>query len=79
MSMLDDISLTLRTAAAPHPRWQAFAAVAGMLLMWLAMVAAMWFLSVEPSAGLSSILAGALSVAGLLLWRAMLARALAPP
>lgn len=71
MSMNDDVARTLRLAT-QSGHWHAWAAVAGMLVMIGAMVALMWFLAqpvMDPRAwGLL-----ALSVAGLILWRYMLA------
>ena len=71
MSMNDDVARTL-SAAKQSGHWHGWAAVAGMLVMFGAMVALMWFLAqpaMDPRAwGLM-----ALSVAGLVLWRYMLA------
>lgn len=71
MSMNDDVARTLRLATqAPH--WHAYAAVAGMATMFGAMIALMWFLAQPVMEPLAWGLLG-LSVAGLVLWRYMLA------
>jgi hypothetical protein len=73
MSLNDDMALTFRTVASgPAGNWQAWAALAGMLLMIAGMVAMMWFLSSRPTFDPTGWLCGAASVAGLALWRHML-------
>lgn len=77
MNFNEQIALTLRTVSHGHlGNWRAFAALAGMLLMICGMVAMMWFLS-QPITDVRGYLCGAASVAGLVLWRAMLPLALA--
>jgi hypothetical protein len=78
MSLHDDVSLTLRTAASgPASNWHAYAALIGMLLTIVGMVAMMWFLSSAPTSDPAGWICGALSVAGLFLWRATLPEAVA--
>ena len=73
MSFNDDMALTLRTVSgAPASNWPAYAALMGMLLMIGGMVAMMWFLSSQPTLDLRGWLCGAVSVAGLMLWRGLL-------
>lgn len=71
MSMNDDVAATLRLVRQDHNA-RAFAALAGMLAMIGGMVALMWCLS-QPVMTAQGWGFGALSVAGMLLWRAMLA------
>jgi hypothetical protein len=78
MSLHDDIGLTLRIVS--HGRasnWPAYAALLGMLAMIGGMVAMMWFLSSQPTSDLRGWLCGALSVAGLGIWRRLLPEAVA--
>jgi hypothetical protein len=76
MSLHNDVSLTLRTAASgPAGNWHAWLALAGMLATFAGMVAMMWFLSSAPTLDLTGWLCGAASAAGLFLWRATLPRA----
>ena len=70
MSMHDDVAATLRLVQQNHNA-RAWAALAGMLAMFGGMVALMWFLS-QPVMAQYGWGFGALSVAGLVLWRSML-------
>lgn len=70
MSMHDDIALTLRLVQ-QRSNWRPFAALAGLVAMIGGMITLMWFLS-QPVMDLRGWLAGALSVAGMLIWRTML-------
>ncbi len=72
MNFNDQIALTLRIVSHGHfSNWRAFAALAGMLAMIGGMVAMMWYLS-QPGTDMRGFLCGAVSIAGLFLWRAML-------
>lgn len=71
MSMNDDVARTLRLAK-QSGHWHGWAAVAGMLVMIGAMVALMWFLA-QPVTDPRAWALMAVSVAGLVLWRYMLA------
>jgi hypothetical protein len=73
MNFNEQVALTLRIAS--HGRlgnWRAFVALAGMIVMIGGMVAMMWFLSAQATSDPRGWVCGALSVAGLALWRAML-------
>ncbi len=73
MSFNDDMALTFRTVAgSPASNWPAYAALVGMLIMIGGMIAMMWFLSSRPTTDLVGWLCGAVSMAGLGLWRSML-------
>lgn len=73
MNFNEQVALTLSTVAHGHlGNWRAFAALAGMLLMIGGMVAMMWFLSSQPTTDVRGWICGGVSVAGLMIWRAML-------
>ena len=77
MNFNEQIALTLRTVAHGHlSNWRAYAALIGMLLMIVGMVAMMWFLS-QPTVDLRGWLCGGASIGGLMLWRALLPPAVA--
>lgn len=75
MNFNQQVALTFRLVSRGKAgNWQAWLALAGMLLMIGGMVAMMWFLS-QPTLDLRGWLCGAASIAGLFLWRATLPQA----
>lgn len=71
MSMQHDVATTWRHVKGGGG-WRALAALAGLVLMVGGMVAVMW-LQAQPVIDPAVWLCGGVSVAGLVLWRAMLA------
>ena len=73
MNINDEFAQTLGLVSrANTSNWHAYAALVGMLMMILGMVAMMWFLSSEPTLEIKGILSCAVSIIGLGLWRNML-------
>jgi hypothetical protein len=72
MSMQQDVAATWRLVS-QGGGWRALAALLGLMLMVGGMIALMWFQS-QPVVDDLAWLCGALSVAGLVLWKYMLAR-----
>lgn len=72
MSMQSDVATTWRLVTR-GAGWRAWAALAGLALMVGGMVVVMW-LQAQPIVDNIVWLCGALSVAGLVLWRTMLSR-----
>lgn len=76
MSMQDDVAATWRHVS-KGGGWRAYAGLLGLVLMVGGMIAVMW-LQAQPVVDDVVWLCGALSVAGLVLWKTMLARQARP-